>query len=257
MERRNAAVVGLGQLGRVTAEGLLSSGWTVTGYRRHEDDYETLDNVQLAVIATGEDDLLSTLSSTPRSWRDSKTVLLQNELLPAQWQSCHVVDPTIFIVWFSKKPGQTIREYRPSLLFGPRSKEMAMAMEMVGVETEFIPNEEELITALITKNTYIWTQNLVSLAVADPLASSVLNQYRNTFDSIISEVIATQELSVGIRINRESVTKEVLEVISKDGDKKLGGRTARARLQRLLKLASSVQLDAPTLLSIEAELSPL
>ena len=257
LKRRNAAVVGLGQLGRVIAEGLLASGWTVTGYRRHENDYEILDEVELAVVATGEDDLIPTLSSIPLSWRDSKTVLLQNELLPDQWRSCHVIDPTIFIVWFSKKPGQTIQEYRPSLLFGPRAKEMAVAMEMVGVKTETIVNEEELIMALVAKNTYIWAQNIVSLAVEDPLARRVLNEHRDVLDSIISEVITVQELTIGTHIDRDSVVREVLEAIAKDSDKRLGGRTARARLRRLLQLATSVELQTPVLSSVEAGLSPL
>ena len=257
LKRPNAAIVGMGQLGRVLGEGLLCSGWTVTAFRRHERDYDSVNPVDMAVIATGEDDLGQELSSVPSSWLNSKTVLLQNELLPTQWESRSVVDPTIFIVWFSKKPGEVIREYRPSLLHGPLSKEISIAMNSVGVKTELLENNSELITALVVKNTYIWAQNIVSIALKDPLASSVLAKYRGVLDSVIDEVISVQESSIGQSLDRSLIIKEVIEVISKDADKKLGGRVARARLERLVKLATSIDVAVPTLFEIKARLSPL
>lgn len=248
MTRPSAAVVGMGQLGRVVGEALLCDGWTVTGFKRSNQDYSSFDP-SLAVIATGEDDLSPVLSALPNSWL-GRLVLLQNELLPSSWLMHGVENPTVFVVWFSKKAGQVVREYRPSLIFGPVAHEIQSAMNQVGVSTEILSGNEDLVEALLLKNTYIWSQNIVSLAVDDPRAERVLTNDRNILSEIIRETLEVQKSIVGSSVDVRSIEEQVLEVISRDGDKKLGGRSAAARLRRLLTLADTEQVLVPTIKSI-------
>ena len=47
----------------------------------------------------------------PESWRD-RVGLVQNELLPPDWEVHGIVDPTVVAVWFMKKAGDRVHLVR-------------------------------------------------------------------------------------------------------------------------------------------------
>lgn len=98
-------IIGLGQLGRVFAGGLLRTGHTVIPVNRG-DDMDALEKShpapKLVLVAVAENDLHGVLAALPGRWKP-RAALIQNELLPRDWQAHGYVDPTIISVWFEKK----------------------------------------------------------------------------------------------------------------------------------------------------------
>jgi len=243
--RPRAVVIGLGQLGRTLAEGLVVDGWTVTGVRRDQSAAE-LATPELAVVATGEDDLGPVLAGLPGSWRTGHVLLLQNELLPPQWEVHGIIDPTVLIVWFSRKPGELIRELRPSVAFGPHADDAARALAAVGLHTTIAPSYEALLAELVEKNTYIWAMNLAALLISEPTTSRVLGSQRATFEELAREAIAVQEAAIGARVvDAPAVIEAVAATLAAEGERRLGGRSAARRAERLSALARTLGVDAP------------
>jgi len=245
--RPEAVIVGLGQLGRTLAEGLVMTGWTVTGVRRGEDP-AALPRPELAVIATGEDDLAPALASMPASWREHRILLLQNELLPYQWETASVVAPTVLVVWFSRKPGELIRELRPSIAWGPHTEHARDALGVLGLHTEVVEDERSLLAALVEKNTYIWAMNLAALIVEQPTTSRVLGPAgEGVFEALAREAIAVQHAAIGRDVvDADSVVAAVHATLAGEGERRLGGRSARRRAERLVELARRLGVPAPT-----------
>jgi len=98
-------IIGLGQLGRVFAGGLLRVGSTVVPVNRG-DDMNTVaaayPDPQLVLVAVGETDLHAVLAALPPSWK-SRVGLIQNELLPRDWLAHGIENPTVISVWFEKR----------------------------------------------------------------------------------------------------------------------------------------------------------
>jgi hypothetical protein len=255
MARKSAAIVGMGQLGRALGEGLLITGFTVTGFKRSDIDYSTFSETELAVVATGEDDLEPVLDRLPESWRKGRLVLLQNELLPTQWKPHEVEDPTILVVWFSKKPGQPIREYRSSPVWGPKALEIRDALEALDLTAEILPDWEATMFELITKNAYIWTQNIAALYIADPVAEKVILEHQAFLDDLIAETVAIQERAAGVTVDLKKVQEQVKSSIARDGSRKLGGRTAPRRLERLMALGKRLSFEMPVVTEVANQMA--
>ena len=93
---KSVVVVGLGEMGSVFARGFLRSGYTVHPVVRGVEMQTVADEVpqpELVLIAVGEADLHEQLMKVPETWKD-RLVLLQNELLPRDWQR-HNLEPTV------------------------------------------------------------------------------------------------------------------------------------------------------------------
>ncbi|HWR76163.1 MAG TPA: hypothetical protein VN283_03005, partial [Thiobacillus sp.] len=93
-------IIGLGQLGRVFAGGLLRTGHTVVPVNRG-DDLFTVANAHpdpaLVLVAVAENDLHTVLAAMPGAWRPH-VALIQNELLPRDWEKYRYTDPTVISV---------------------------------------------------------------------------------------------------------------------------------------------------------------
>jgi len=80
-------VIGLGQLGRVFAGGLLRTGHSVVPVNRG-DDMAMLAQAHSApervLVAVAENDLHTVLAALPEIWKP-RAALIQNELLPRDW----------------------------------------------------------------------------------------------------------------------------------------------------------------------------
>ena len=67
-----------------------------------------------------EKDLHQVLNQIPAVWRD-RLILLQNELLPHDWQQHELHNLTVISVWFEKKKGQDAKVIVPSPAYGPHA----------------------------------------------------------------------------------------------------------------------------------------
>lgn len=243
--RPDAVIIGLGQLGRSLAEGLVLTGWTVTGVRRDQTARD-LARPDLVVVATGEDDLGPALEQLPPDWRSGRVVLLQNELLPDQWLRHGVTDPTVLVVWFSRKPGELVRELRPSIVAGPHAAAISAALSALGLHAiEVAPSD--VVDALVEKNVYIWAMNLAALLVPEPTTSRVLGEYRDVYDALCRETIRIHEAALGHPVHdAAALCDSVADILVGEGERRLGGRSAKRRAVRLAALASDLGVDAPT-----------
>ena len=128
-----AVMIGLGQLGRVFAGGLLKTGHMVVPVNRGDDPGVLalrLPEPDLVMISVGENDLHPLLASLPESWRDN-VGLLQNELLPRDWEAHRIDDPTVVSVWFEKKAGMDAKALLPSPIHGPHAERLAAALAAI------------------------------------------------------------------------------------------------------------------------------
>ena len=103
-EVKPAVVVGLGQLGSIFAHGLLRAGTSVRPVNRGdsmENLARTVPDPSLVVVTVGEGALDGVLATLPDAWRDS-VVLVQNELLPVDWET-QGLHPKVAAVRYEKK----------------------------------------------------------------------------------------------------------------------------------------------------------
>jgi hypothetical protein len=68
-------------------------------------------------VTVGESDLASVLATLPEQWKDH-TALIQNELLPPNWQQHNINNPTVASIWFEKKPKQAAKVVVSSPVYG-------------------------------------------------------------------------------------------------------------------------------------------
>jgi len=106
--KKPVVLIGAGEMGGVFARGLLRLGHPVYPLTRAMDMHKTAKDIldpEAVIVAVAESDIHPVLSDIPEAWRD-RLVLLQNELLPRDWQKHHLHNPTVISVWFEKKPGR-------------------------------------------------------------------------------------------------------------------------------------------------------
>ena len=97
----NVVIVGIGEMGGVFARAFLRTGYSVHPVIRSTDweaVYSSGFNPRLARVCVGEKDLHAVLGRLPTGWRD-RVGLIQNELLPPDWQSQQLINPTVGSIW--------------------------------------------------------------------------------------------------------------------------------------------------------------
>ncbi len=99
--RQPVVLIGVDEMAGVFARGLLRIGCPLVPVTRHTD-IDTVADAALVLVTVAEDDLQAVLDKMPRVWRD-RIGLLQNELLPRNWEAYDVAAPTVIVVWFEKK----------------------------------------------------------------------------------------------------------------------------------------------------------
>ena len=119
-QTRPIVIVGLGEIGQLLAGGFLKTGYPVYPVNRGESlnqwHSECFDP-ELIVLAVGEKDLPTALSAIPNRFKD-RVLLLQNELLPTDWERHGIFDPTVLIVWLDKKKGRPSVSVLPNRVGG-------------------------------------------------------------------------------------------------------------------------------------------
>ena len=246
-------IIGIGELGSVFARGLLRSGhpiYPVTRGMNMMEQAQILPDPALVLLAVAENDLHATLDQIPDPWRD-KLCLLQNELLPRDWQFHSIDDPTVIAVWFEKKKGQDVKVLLPSPVYGQHAKTVQSALAAVDIPARTLANNEELLFELVRKNVYILTINIAGL-VTDGTVSELWRNHQTLAREIADEIISIQEWLTDQELPRDRLIEGMLEAFSGDPDHKCLGRTALSRLKRALSHADETGLAVPKLREIFA-----
>ena len=241
-------IIGLGQLGRVFAGGLLRAGHTVVPVNRG-DDMVTVAHAhpgpELVLVAVAENDLHTVLAALPGAWRP-RVALIQNELLPRDWEKYRYADPTVISVWFEKKQGTDARPLIPSPVAGPGAALLCRALTAIDLPCREVAPGDELLFELVRKNVYILTTNLAGLKTGGTV-SQLWSQHEGFARQVADEVIDIQDALTGVANDREKLITGMLEAFDGDPDHGCTGRSAPARLARALAHADAFGLAVPTL----------
>jgi len=247
-------VIGLGQLGRVFAGGLLRVGRTVVPANRGDDMAALAQRhpgPELVLVAVAENDLHAVLAALPENWKP-RVALIQNELLPRDWQAHGTVDPTVISVWFEKKKGIDAKPLIASPAAGPGAGLLCRALNSIDLPCREVAQGDELLFELVRKNVYILTTNIAGLKTGGTLkgtstVSQLWAQHEAFARQVANEVMDIQAALTGVAHDRDALIAGMLEAF--DGDPQHGctGRSAPARLARAIRHADEFGLAVPTL----------
>jgi ketopantoate reductase len=250
--RKPAVIIGIGQIGTVFAKGFLRLGYPVFPVLRGSSlstcANEVTDPVT-TLIAVREEDLHIVLEQLPLAWANS-VVLVQNDLLPRDWEKHKIGSPTVVSVWFEKREGVAPTPYFPSPIFGPQDTLIRDVFRAVDLPQSIMSNYEAMVTELVRKNLYIISKNIVGL-VAEGTVGEVWEQDQDVFFRVIEDVFNIQAALVEIVLDKERLLKQVADDIEALPDKGTAGGSAKARLTRMLQAADSVGINASALAEIQ------
>jgi ketopantoate reductase len=246
-------IIGIGEMGGVFARGLLRAGYPVYPVTRQSGLAETarrLPSPGLVLIAVAENDLHAVLENLPPAWFQ-RIGLLQNELLPYDWQQYGFPQPTVISVWFEKKPGQDARVLIPSPVFGPAAEMIRESLDSIHIPARVLPDAPALLFELVVKNVYIVTTNCAGLATGGTV-DELRSGHPELMNAIAREVIGIQESLTGQSFAAELLIEAMLKAFNGDPQHKCMGRSAPARLARAIQQADTAGLDIPELRKIAA-----
>jgi hypothetical protein len=158
-------VFGTGEMGSVFACGFLRTGHPVYPVTRHSDiraAARQLPTPLVVLVAVAEDRLHGILEILPASWQ-GRVALLQNELLPQDWERYGLVRPTVISVWFEKKRSQEVKVLLPSPVHGPHAGLLRDCLASLDIPARVLDSEQELLFELVVKTVYIITTNCAGL----------------------------------------------------------------------------------------------
>jgi hypothetical protein len=246
-------IIGLGEMGGVFARGFLRLAHPVFPVTRGMDmeaEARALPEPALVLLAVAEKDLHPTLERLPEPWR-GRLGLLQNELLPRDWQTYGISDPTVISVWFEKKKGQDAKVVVPSPIHGPRAALIRDALAALDIPSFLVADEASLLYELVRKNLYILTTNIAGLECGGTV-QALWAEHERLARAVAEDVLDIQDWLTGRANDRERLIEGMLEAFEGDPSHKCMGRSAPARLARALALAGEAGLEVSTLRSIAA-----
>jgi len=241
-------VIGLGQLGRIFAGGLLRAGCTVVPVNRGDDMAAVAQRrptPELVLVAVAENDLHTVLAAMPENWK-SRVALIQNELLPRDWLTHGMIDPTVISVWFEKKKGIDAKPLIASPAAGPGAALLCRALTSIDLQCREVTLGDGLLFELVRKNVYILTTNIAGLKTGGTVAE-LWAQHETFARQVAHEVMDIQDALTGTQLDRDALLAGMLEAFNGDPAHGCTGRSAPARLTRALRHADELQLAVPTL----------
>lgn len=253
MTKQPIIIVGMGEMAGVFARGFLRAGYPVYPVTREMDMQQQAQQIaspELVLVAVAENDLQPVLQNLPDAWKD-RLVLLQNELLPHDWQQ-HQLEPTVISVWFEKKKGQDFKVLIPSPVYGDKAGILVDSLQSIGIAARKLNSAEELLFELVVKNVYILTTNIAGLKTGGTV-SELWQKHQPLAKAVAAEIIQLQQKLTGQSFEQDKLMDAMLQAFDGDPDHNCMGRSAPARLQRALKLAQQYQLELPTLQQIAAD----
>ena len=252
MTKKPIIIIGMGEMAGVFARGFLRTGYPVYPVTRDMDIEQQADLIidpELVLIAVAEKDIQSVLKTVPKQWQD-RLVLLQNELLPNDWQQ-HQLSPTVISVWFEKKKGQDAKVLIPSPAYGKKADTLVNALASIDITARALSSETELLFELVVKNIYILTTNIAGLKTGGTV-SELWNDHQDVARAVATEIILLQEKLTGQNFDSTKLIDAMLVAFNGDPDHGCMGRSAPERLQRALNLAEQHDLELTTLKEISA-----
>ncbi len=250
MAKKEIVIIGMGEMAGVFARGFLRCGYPVFPLTREMDSQQLAIDIpepEMVLIAVAEKDLQAVLSSIPQAWK-SCLVLLQNELLPNDWQQ-HQLQPTVISVWFEKKKGQDYKVLIASPAFGPKASLLVETLASIDIAARELQTADELLFELVVKNVYILTTNIAGLKVGGTVAELWQN-HKTLATDVANETIELQNKLCAQSFDNNKLIQAMLVAFQGDPEHNCMGRSAPARLHRALQLAEQQQLNLPTLKEI-------
>lgn len=251
--KKPIVIIGIGELSGVFAKAFLRNGHPVYPVTRGMDISEEADRLpdpELVLVAVAEKDYPAVMESMPNRWK-SRLVLLQNELLPHDWQRFGVEEPTVISVWFEKKKGSDSHVLLPSPVYGAVAQFITESLEKLGIPCKMVHSKEDLIFELVLKNVFVFTINLAGLILAEGTTTSMLwRKNQKLALAVANDVMDMQEVLTGYSFSRDHLREGLLSGIMGDPDHQCKGRSALDRLARVMKIAEKEGLELETIRDI-------
>lgn len=247
-------IIGIGEIGSVFARGFLRTGhpvYPVTSDMTLQEAARCAPEPALIMVAVGETALHPVLENLPDAWQ-SRIVLIQNELLPDDWQRYTIDNPTVISVWFEKKKGQDVKIVVPSPIYGPQAGLLADSLDALDIPNYLVHDQPQLLFELVRKNYYILVSNISGLAVGGTV-NELWAQHETLARAVAQDVHVIQEHLTGEKLDHEELLQAMLVAFEGDPEHQCMGRSAPARLQRALQIADDAGLKVPTLRDIAAK----
>jgi hypothetical protein len=244
-------LIGVGEVGGVFAKALLRTGRPIYPVVRSSSIEVVVNAVPepaLALVTVGEKDLEDVMAELPSRWR-SRSGLIQNELLPRDWNAAGLSDPTVAAVWFEKKPGSDVKVILPTPIGGPTAQILVDALNGIDIPAVAVHDQSRLEHELVKKNLYILTANITGLVVGGTVME-LWNEHRAMTEKVADEVLAIQAWLVGHSLDRDLLIDEMIDAFAADPLHGATGRSAPGRLERALRFASQADIDVPTLSAV-------
>lgn len=252
--KKPVVIFGIGEIGSVIARGFLRLGHPVFPIARSSNIAETAEIVptpEVVVVAVGEKDLQTSLAAIPAAWHD-RLLLIQNELLPRDWVKYSFDPISIASIWFEKKKGQDSKVVIPSVAFGPAAQLLRDALGSLDIPVRVLDDTDELLTELVVKNLYILTTNIAGLQTGGTV-SELWENHRDVAEAVFDNVLTLQEALTERQFDRSPLLAAMIAAFEGDPEHKCMGRSAPARLQRAMDIASNLDIELPKLQEIAAQ----
>lgn len=253
--KETVVLIGLGEMGSIFARAILKLGHPVIPVNRDTDIISVAQEYPspiMVLVAVAEADLQARLKTIPEVWHNN-IALLQNELLPCDWQSHPFVDPTVISVWFEKKKGQDSKVLISSPCFGPNASILVNALAKITIPAHQVSSAEEMEEELLIKNVYILTTNIAGLITKNNV-EDLWNHHHELALEVANDVMDIQATLVGHKLDRNKLIAGLKKGIDGDPGHMCMGRSAPARLARALEQAASAGLEVNTLRNIYKQL---
>lgn len=251
--KKPIVVLGIGELGSVFSRAFLKNNHAVYPITRSTDIDELKASIdpELILVCTAEGDLQSALSSIPTEWKD-RVAMMQNELLPRDWESHNFTNPSVISVWFEKKKGIDSKVLISSPAFGPKAQILADSLALIDISAHVVANEDELLFELVLKNLYILTTNIAGIAIeSGSNVNDLRNQHLALMREVSADVLKLQSTLTGKTFNDVELEQGMIKAFEGDLNHGCMGRSASARLDRALDQANEFNLEIPTLQKIK------
>ena len=249
--KQTIVIIGLGEMGGVFARGFLRAGHPVYPVTRGDNLEQVAREIAdplMVLVAVAENDLHPVLENIPVVWRD-RLCLLQNELLPRDWQQHTLDNPTVISVWFEKKKGRDAKVLIPSPVYGLHADIIKSSLESIDIPVNVLASDEDLAYELVRKNVYILTTNIAGL-ITGGTVRELWETNQELATRVADDVMDIQEWLTGSIVDRPRLIEGMLEAFEGDPEHNCMGRSAPARLARALSQADAAALPVETLREI-------
>jgi len=254
--KKPVAIVGIGQMGGIFAKGFLKAGYPVYPFvsgTNNESSVRSMPECDFVLLAVPENKLHAVIQSIPNHWKN-KLGLLQNELLPKDWQAENIKIITAMAVWFEKKKGQEVNVFKPTPVFGPHANIVREGLHEMDIPCKVLSSPDDLLVELVKKNVYVLTINIAGLEKGGT-TGDLLTYHLDFAQSIANEVIDIQEWLAKKKFNRDALISSMISMLEKVPGHKCRGRVARERFGRALTYAAEAGFGTPVLTGIAERIS--